>query len=92
MESWGRGDEWFGQTNGPKRRPTVNDTQGVICLISMRVGTRLDYSGTRTVIRHLNTRFASLGTGLIQLRKLKDRQCTLLEIIQRTSLTQQSHT
>ena len=78
MESWGSGDEWFGQTNGPKRRPTVNDAQGVICIISTHVGTRLDYSGTITVIRHLNARFANSETGMTQLRKFEDRQWTLL--------------
>ena len=78
MESWGRGDEWFGQNNSPKRCPTINDAQGVICLISMRVGTRLDYSGTRTVIRHLNARFANSETGMTRPRKFEDRWTLLL--------------
>jgi hypothetical protein len=44
----------------------LNDVEGVICLISTRVGTGLDYSGTGTEFRHLNARFASLETAMTQ--------------------------
>ena len=42
------------------------------------VGPRLVYSGTGTVFRHLNARFARLGTGVTHPRKFKDRGWTLL--------------